>query len=74
MSRSPAVYSAEEVAELLGVSDWSVYQAARHHEAPIGTLALKVGRRVVFPRVPIDRLLGRENDVRESRADPARTT
>ena len=49
MSRSPAVYSAEEVAELLGVSDWSVYQAARHHEAPIGTLALKVGRRVVFP-------------------------
>jgi hypothetical protein len=51
-------YCAEEVAALLGVSDWSLYQAARTKEGLLGQLAISVGRRVVWPRAGIDKLLG----------------
>lgn len=56
--RHPATYTAEQVADLLQVSAWSVYQASRRNEPPIGTLAIKVGRRLVWPRAAVDRLLG----------------
>ena len=52
-----ATYCAEEVAELLGVSEWSVYQAVRRKEPPIGTMAIGVGRRILWPRAAVDRLL-----------------
>ncbi len=54
----PAVYRADQVAELFDISEWAVYQAVRREEAPLGTMAIRVGRRVVWPRAAIDRLLG----------------
>ena len=58
-----AVYDADELAELLGCSAWAIYNEVRRAEAgepagPIGALAIRVGRRVVFPRASVDRLLG----------------
>jgi hypothetical protein len=58
-----AVYTAEEVAALLGVSEWAIYNEVRRAEAgesagPIGALAIRVGRRVLFPKAAVDRLLG----------------
>lgn len=55
-----AVYRAEEVAELLDLSPWAVYSAVKRQEAPIGTMAIRCGRRVVWPKSGIDRLLGLE--------------
>jgi predicted DNA-binding transcriptional regulator AlpA len=57
-----AAYSAEQVAELLAVSKWAIYQAARRGEPPIGNLAIRVGRRLVWPRAAIDDLLGLRTD------------
>jgi hypothetical protein len=64
---SAAVYTADEVAELFNVSEWAIYQAVRRGErgddaGPIGRLAIHVGRRIVWPKAPIDRLLGLECD------------
>jgi hypothetical protein len=58
-----AVYDAAQMAELFGLSEWSLYEAARRHErgeqaGPLGALALRCGRRLVWPRRPVDRLLG----------------
>lgn len=58
---NPATYTAGEIASLLGVSEWAVYQSARRKEPPIGTLAIAVGRRLVWPRSAVDRLLGLED-------------
>ncbi len=53
---NPAVYTAEELAELAGVSTWSIYQAVKAEESPFPFL--KIGRRILFPKAPADRLLG----------------
>lgn len=58
----PRTYSAEAVAEMLGVSPWAVYQAVRLGEAPVGTMAIRVGRRVVWPRASVDALLGARSE------------
>jgi hypothetical protein len=50
--------NAEEVAAAVGVSTWAVRQAANRGTTPIGAAALRVGRRVVWSRAAIDRLLG----------------
>lgn len=52
----PAVYSAEEVAELAGVSTWSIYNAVKVDESPFPFV--RVGKRIVFPRSGVDRILG----------------
>jgi predicted DNA-binding transcriptional regulator AlpA len=57
-----ATYQAPEVAELFGLSEWGIYQAVRRQEAPIGTLAIRCGRRLVWPRVSINRLLGLDDE------------
>jgi excisionase family DNA binding protein len=46
-------FKAEEVAEILGLSVWSVYDAAKKKEIP----AVSIGRRLVFPRVGLEKLL-----------------
>lgn len=61
-----AVYSAEEVAALLGVSAWAIYNEVRRAEAgepsgPVGRLAIRVGKRVLFPKAAVDRILGLES-------------
>ena len=53
-----ATIKAEELAEMLGVSPWSIYNAVRRQEAPIGTMAVRCGRRLVWPRAAVDRMLG----------------
>jgi predicted DNA-binding transcriptional regulator AlpA len=53
-----AVFRAQEVAELLGVSEWAIYEAVRREEAPIGLMAIRIGRRLVWPRAGIEQLLG----------------
>jgi predicted DNA-binding transcriptional regulator AlpA len=52
-----AVYRAEEVAELLDLSPWAVYSAVKRQEAPLGTLAIRCGRRLVWPKAAVNRLL-----------------
>ena len=53
-----ATVTVEELAELLGVSSWAVYQACRSDSCPVPPI--KVGRRIVFPKAAVDRLLGLE--------------
>ena len=55
---SAAVYTAEELAELAGVSTWSIYSAVKDRTCPFPNL--RIGRRIVFPRALADRLLGLE--------------
>ncbi|MGH9090200.1 MAG: helix-turn-helix domain-containing protein [Acidimicrobiales bacterium] len=55
---APATYTVAEVAELVGISDWAVRQAAARGDTPVGRVAIRVGRRIVWPRAAVDRLLG----------------
>ncbi len=61
-----ATYTATEVARLAGVSTWTLLEDVRRAErgeqaGPLGRLAIRVGRRVVWPRRPVDALLGLES-------------
>jgi predicted DNA-binding transcriptional regulator AlpA len=47
---SPATFTAAEVAELAGVSTFAVYESVRREEPPLGTMAIRIGRRLVWPR------------------------
>jgi hypothetical protein len=60
---SAAVYDADQVAELLGCSPWTIYQEVRRAErgeptGPVGRLALRIGKRLVWPKAPVNALLG----------------
>jgi hypothetical protein len=48
-----ATYSIERVAELLGVGRNSAYEGARRGDFP----TVRIGGRIVAPRIPIDRML-----------------
>lgn len=56
---SPRIYTAEEVADLLGISKPCVYESARAGRIPALYLGGKGGR-VIFPKARIDALLERE--------------
>ena len=58
-----ATYSAEEVAKLAGVSTWSIYNAVKTDESPFPFV--RIGHRVVFPKMPCDRILGIESSLNE---------
>jgi predicted DNA-binding transcriptional regulator AlpA len=51
-----ATYTAEEVAAIAGVSTYAIYSAVKREEPPIGTLAIRIGNRLVWPRRAIERL------------------
>ncbi len=53
---SALTYSTVEVADLLGVSPWGLYESIRRDEAPFPFV--RVGRRIVWPRRPVDEALG----------------
>jgi len=53
---TPATYTAEEVADLLGVSAWSIYASVKNGICPVPPI--RVGRRLVWPKASVDRLLG----------------
>jgi excisionase family DNA binding protein len=57
----PAVYSLAEAAKLLGMSKSGLTGLASRGEAIGGVVPfLRLGRRVLVPRAPLDRLLGIE--------------
>jgi excisionase family DNA binding protein len=51
-----ATMTASELAELLGVSTWAVYEAVRRGDCPVAPI--RVGRRLLWPRSNVDALLG----------------
>lgn len=53
---APATFTAEEVAAIAGVSSYTVYETVRRQEAPIGTLAIRIGHRLVWPKRGIEDL------------------
>ena len=53
-----AVYTIEEAARLLGIGRSSAYAAARRGEIP----TVRLGRRLVVPKVAFERLLQPAND------------
>lgn len=67
-------YNAREVADLLGVSEWSIYQSVRDGACPVDPI--RVRRRLVWPRAAVDRLLciASENDEAGPTQDPATST
>ena len=48
-----STYSIEEAARLLGIARNSAYEAAKRREIP----TIKIGRRLLVPKVALDRLL-----------------
>jgi excisionase family DNA binding protein len=54
--RETSVISIKEVAEMMGLSLGVVYGAVKSGQIP----SITVGRRVVVPRAPFYRLIGRE--------------
>jgi excisionase family DNA binding protein len=50
-----AVYTVAELADLLGVSDWSLYNCVKNGTSPVPPI--KVGHRIVFAKAAVDRLL-----------------
>lgn len=53
-----ATYKAQELADLAGISSWSLYNSVQDGTCPFPFL--RVGRRIIFPKAPADRLLGLE--------------
>lgn len=53
-----ATYTTHEAASLLGVSEWSLYESVRRGAPPLPPI--RVGRRIVWPKAAVDRLLGVE--------------
>ncbi len=52
-SSKPLVYSVAEAGKRLGLSRGSMYEAVHTGQIP----SIKVGRRILIPRVALDRLL-----------------
>jgi excisionase family DNA binding protein len=57
-------YSVEEAAKLLGIGRNSSYEAVRRGEIP----ALRIGHRLLIPRLALERLLATAGDGREASA------
>lgn len=49
----PEIYTVEEAAAKLGISRNSAYEGVRRGEIP----GIRIGRRIVVPKAPLDRLL-----------------
>lgn len=60
MTDARLTYTVEEAARLLGVGRASAYAAARSGDLP----AIRVGRRLLVPRLALERLLYPGNDSR----------
>jgi excisionase family DNA binding protein len=62
MDAKPRTYSIPEVARLLGLGRSAAYAAAERGDLPVPVL--RIGRRLVVPRAPLDRLLDGAADPR----------
>jgi excisionase family DNA binding protein len=63
-------YTVEEASRLCGVSRGVGYEAARRGELP----TIRLGRRLLVPKVALDRMLGLENDERPNVTPAVRET
>jgi len=54
--------STAEFADLLGVSEWALYESVRRGDPPIPPI--RVGRRLLWSRAAVDALLGEDSDPR----------
>lgn len=54
----PTTIGAPEVADLMGVPRWSVYEAARNGTLPPGLEPIRIGRRMYWPTVRVLELMG----------------
>lgn len=54
----PLTYSVPEAAALIGISEWSAYEAIKRGEFP----ARKIGRRIVIPKIQLDAWLAGQGD------------
>jgi excisionase family DNA binding protein len=52
-----ATYTVEQAGEILGISRAAAYEAVQRGEIP----HLRIGRRIVVPRRPLDRMVGIED-------------
>jgi excisionase family DNA binding protein len=55
--KKPQTYGAEEVAEILGISVWAVYEAAKRGALPVIQLSRRTKR---FPKARIDKIAAGE--------------
>jgi excisionase family DNA binding protein len=51
-----ATVNASELAEILGVSTWTIYESVRRGDCPIPPI--RVGRRLLWSRSRVEELLG----------------
>lgn len=56
MDQQKLTYSVEEAGEILGISRSSAYEAAYRGDIP----TLRIGKRILVPRIPFERMLGKE--------------
>jgi excisionase family DNA binding protein len=62
--KEPAFVTAQEVADVLGVSKWQVYELAKTDSLPLRTI--RIGNRMLrFSRVELERLINGETTVEE---------
>ncbi len=54
-----ATYQAHELAELLGLSTWAIYESVKNGDCPVAPI--RVGRRIVFSKAVTDKLLGMDS-------------
>lgn len=63
---SSAVLTVPEVAELLGSSPWTIYEAVKRDEFPVPVIRL--GKKILFSRTRVYELLGVEAEVGDGAA------
>ena len=56
-----ATYQAHELAERLGVSTWLIYASVKDGSCPVPPI--RVGKRIVFAKAAVDRLLQLEEGI-----------
>jgi predicted DNA-binding transcriptional regulator AlpA len=52
-----ATYNVDQLAELTGCSTWLLYKLVRENASPYPVIKLGP-KRIVFPKAPVDKLLG----------------
>ena len=62
-----AILTVEEAGRLLGIGRGLAYEAARRGDIP----TLRIGRRLVVPRLALDRLLSEPSTLAANHGDPS---
>ena len=68
-NESRLTFTVEETAQLLGLSRGLAYEAVRNGEIP----SIRIGRRILIPRVALERILNATTALTEIQPDPGCT-